>query len=139
MTTEDLPGGIGSRREARERAVELAYAADLRGLTANEVLDTQITTVDHFIVQMLTWAERHRDRAEEIVGDLATGWSVARMPTMDVVIMRLAIGELIESDTPSGVVLNEAVALAKRYSTADSGRFINGILSAAARQIRNGS
>ena len=62
----------------------------------------------------------------------ATDWRVERMPAVDRAILRLAIYELRYTDTPVGVVLSEAVALANEYSTAQSGKFINGVLAAIA-------
>jgi N utilization substance protein B len=59
------------------------------------------------------------------------------MPVIDRTVMRIATFELLERpDVPSAVVLNEAVELAKRFSTDDSGRFVNGVLSAIARDVR---
>jgi N utilization substance protein B len=59
------------------------------------------------------------------------------MPVIDVAIMRMALFELFErADVPTAVVLNEAVDLAKRFSTDDSGRFVNGVLAAIASEVR---
>ena len=67
----------------------------------------------------------------------AKGWTLERMPVLDLNVMRLAVFELLErSDVPTAVVLNEAVELAKRFSTDDSGRFVNGVLAAVAADVR---
>ena len=139
MSEEAIPGGIGSRRAARERAVELAYESEVRAITAQEVLDTQLTHVDPFVVDLLKSAEVHRDRADELITQFAKGWSLSRIATMDKVVMRLAISELIDDDVPVGVVLNEAVAMAGRYSTLESSRFVNGVLSAVATELKASS
>jgi N utilization substance protein B len=58
------------------------------------------------------------------------------MAVLDLVVMRLAVAELLADTTPTGVVLSEAVELAGRYSTDDSGKFVNGILAAIASEVR---
>jgi N utilization substance protein B len=136
VTDEAIPGGIGSRRAARERAVELAYEAEVRSISAQAILDSQLTHVDPFVVDLLNGAEKDRARSDELITNRAQGWTLSRIATMDKVVMRLAISELISSDIPVGVILNEAVALAGRYSTAESSRFVNGVLSAVATDVR---
>jgi N utilization substance protein B len=134
--SKDKIGGIGSRREARERAVELAYEAEVRGMSAQEIVESQLVAVDDFVVQMLTLAEANRAQADALIEERSEGWSLSRIATMDKVVMRLAIGELLSTDLSIGVVLNEAVSLVGRYSTAESGRFVNGVLNAIAEQVR---
>ena len=68
----------------------------------------------------------------------ATDWRVARMPAVDRAVLRLGVYELRYTDTPVAVVLSQAVELAKRYSTAKSGRFVNGVLAKIAEQPRTG-
>lgn len=75
---------------------------------------------------------------DRLLDAAASGWRVERMPVVDRQVLRLAVGELLEHpEVPVAVVLDEAVELAKSYSTADSGRFVNGVLSSLARQLRN--
>ncbi|HET9070860.1 MAG TPA: transcription antitermination protein NusB, partial [Acidimicrobiales bacterium] len=65
-------------------------------------------------------------------------WSVDRMPAVDRSLLRLATFELLgRPDTPTGVVISEAVDLAKEYSTEESGRFVNGVLAAVAAEVRS--
>jgi N utilization substance protein B len=67
----------------------------------------------------------------------AKGWAIDRMPALDRAILRLAIFELTSRhDVPIAVVIDEAVELAKRFSTDDSGRFVNGVLAAVAKTAR---
>lgn len=134
--SEDSPGSAG-RREARERAIELAYEAELRQLSVEELLETLVFRPTPFVVELLRAAEDERERAEKLIADRATGWSIERMPAIDRLVMRLAVAELLTMDTPKGVVLSEAVDLASRYSTDDSGRFVNGVLAAIARDLRD--
>ncbi len=132
----DLPGRSAGRREARERALELAYEANQRQITATELLATLPVAPAPFAVELLTAAETNRERAEELIAGRATGWSIDRMPVMDRLVMRMAVAEMLALPTPTGVVLSEAVELAKRYSTDESGRFVNGVLAAIARDVR---
>ncbi len=123
-----------SRREARERAVELAYEAELRQQSVAQVVAGLPIGPDAFTMRLLEAAEEHRARADELIGARST-WRLERMPALDLLIMRLAVAELVALDTPTGVVLAEAVELASRYSTDESGRFVNGVLAAVARDL----
>jgi N utilization substance protein B len=132
-------GGAGSRREARERAVELAYEADVRQVSVDQLLGLLPVEPDRFVVELLQAAETERDEAERLIAARATGWTVERMPSVDRLIMRLAVAELLTTDTPTGVVLSEAVSLAGRYSTDESSRYVNGVLAAVARDLHRPS
>lgn len=136
MSPVDLSARSPGRREARERAIELAYEANQRQLSVDELLKTLPLAPVPFAVELLRAAEAHREEADRLIAERATGWSIDRMPVMDRLVMRLAVAELLSMDTPTGVVLNEAVELASRYSTDESGRFVNGVLAAIARQVR---
>jgi N utilization substance protein B len=125
-----------SRREARERAVELAYEADLRNWSVDQLLESLAITPDGFVVELLRRAEQYRDEAERLIDAKSTGWPIARMPVLDRLVMTMATAELLHADTPTGVVLSEAVELAGRYSTDESSRFVNGVLAAIAREVR---
>lgn len=124
-----------SRRESRERAIELGYEAAVRDRSIDEVVDGLVIAPDPFTVALLRGAEAHRERADELIGTASTRWSLSRMAVLDLVIMRQAVAELLEGETPVGVVLSQAVELAGRYSTEESSRFVNGILSAVASRL----
>ena len=124
-----------SRRESRERTVELAYEAAVRGLSVDEMLATLVLPAPPFTVELLRRSERHQPESDRLIEQRAAGWSLARMPILDLVIMRLAVAELIDGETPTGVVLSEAVELAGRYSTDESSRFVNGVLAAVAADL----
>ena len=81
--------------------------------------------------------EEHRERLDEVIAAHAKGWTIARMPLIDLTVMRIAGYELLgRPDVPVAVVIDEAVELAKRFSTDDSGRFVNGVLSAMVSTLR---
>ena len=138
MTADGAGEHVRSRRESRERAVELAYEAELRGWTVDQVVDAQTIAPDPFVVELLRNAEDRRAEATGLIEAKSKRWAVSRMPVLDVVVMRIAIAELLAATTPTGVVLSEAVELAGRYSTDESSRFVNGILAAVAADVRPG-
>ncbi len=126
-----------SRRESRERAVELAYEAAVRDWSVSEIVDSLTIAPEPFVVTLLSQSEEHRERADELIEAKAKGWSISRMAVLDLVVMRMAVAELLADTTPTGVVLSEAVELAGRYSTEESSRFVNGVLAAIASEIRS--
>jgi transcription antitermination factor NusB len=77
------------------------------------------------------------DRLDEMIEKVSEHWSVSRMPLIDRNVLRIALFELLEdSETPTGVIVSEAVRLARTYSTERSGTFVNGVLATLARTIR---
>ena len=80
-----------------------------------------------------TWGMR--DALDQAITEAATGWRIERMPVVDRNIIRLALYELRSGDMPVGVVVSEAVNLAKRFSTERSGAFVNGVLSKLVEEV----
>ena len=117
--------------------MELAYEAEVRGWSVDDLTASQTIPLDPFVVTLLTQAQEHRAAADELIEAKADRWSISRMAVLDLVVMRLAIAELLAASTPTGVVLSEAVELAGRYSTDGSGKFVNGILAAIAAETRS--
>lgn len=129
--------GTQGRRIARERALELGYELELRGGTFDELLAGLPVPPDPFAVMLVRGVEAHRSELDELLGRFSERWAVHRMPVVDRAILRLGCYELAhESETPTGVVINEAVELANQYSTEKSGRFVNGMLSRIATEVR---
>ena len=127
----------GTRREARERALELLYEAEAKGLAPADVLLDLAVTPDAFAVALVTGVGERLAEIDEHLERLAKDWTVDRMPWVDRSILRLGAFELVaRPDVPTGAVLSEAVELAKRFSTEEAGRFVNGLLSNLARQVR---
>ena len=77
-----------------------------------------------------------RERLDGEISKVSKNWGIDRMGSIDRIVLRMATYELLESDTPSKVILNEAVELAKKYGGEGSGPFVNGILDAVLRQTR---
>ncbi len=126
-----------TRHEARERALHLLYEAEARDLLPAGALDDQILAPDPFTTRLVAGVGAHIDVIDQMISDRAQGWALERMPAMDRAILRLATFELqFDADTPTAVIIDEAVELAKEYSTEDSGRFVNGVLAAIAAIVR---
>jgi N utilization substance protein B len=125
------------RHQARERALSLLYEAELKGVSPSEVLAELPVAPDAFAAHLTLAAEQTRARAEALISGASIDWPLERMAVVDRIVLRLAIAELLDSDGPPvAVVIDEAVDLAKTYSTDGSGAFVNGILSTVATQIR---
>lgn len=125
------------RSDARERALNLMYEAHSKSIAIDDVIDAQVVAPDELTDLLVRGTARTLERADALIADKAKGWTLQRMPVLDLAVMRLATFELLErDDVPTAVVLAEAVALAKRYSTDDSGRFVNGVLAAIAAEVR---
>ena len=125
------------RSDSRERALNLLYEAQSKGLPVAQVIEAQAVRPDDLAEQLARGCDSCAGRADELIAAKARGWSLDRMPVIDLTVMRMATFELLErSEVPTAVVLDEAVELAKRYSTDDSGRFVNGVLAAIASEVR---
>jgi len=130
-------GGLGNRREARERALELLYEADAKGCSPAEVLAHLVIDPDPFAIDIVTGVGSYLAEGDELLRRFSKGWALERMPVVDRTLLRMAVYELGHRlDVPTGAVISEAVELAKRYSTDDSGRFVNGMLASIADELR---
>ncbi len=130
--------GDDERTDARERALILLYEAESKGITPGEVLAAQISPADELTTLLIVGVEANQAELDQQIAAHAKGWTLQRMPTIDRNVLRIAAFELLaRSDVPVAVVLDEAVELAKRFSTDDSGRFVNGVLSALVPVLRH--
>ena len=132
---------MSARTKARKRAVDAIFAADLRKVSPEELLElTRVQVADRqnqdeifgYAKEIVLGIIETHDEVDELLETYAEGWTIDRMPNVDRAILRVGIWEILHSDTPSAVVVNEAVELAKEYSTEESGGFINGLLSRVA-------
>jgi N utilization substance protein B len=112
-------------------ALEALYAADARG----EVPDP--TELPARPARLVAGIGANIETLDDQIAGAADGWRIERMPAVDRNILRLALYELRYTDTPVGVVISEAVELAKTYSTERSGSFVNGILGALVTEREN--
>ena len=132
MSPEDAP-----RHQQRERALSLLYEAELKGEAPSEVVAALPVAPDAFVRTLLLQAEATREEADRRIAAASSSWPLERMAVIDRIVLRLAVAELLDPDgPPTAVVIDEAVELAKAYSTDESGGFVNGILSAIATDLR---
>lgn len=126
------------RSDARERALYLLYEAQSKGITPVEAIELQVIEPDELTQLIVRGVAEHVERLDDAIDRRATGWTLSRMPVIDLNVLRIGAFELAERpDVPTAVVLDEAVELAKQFSTDDSGRFVNGVLAALVGELRD--
>ena len=127
-----------TRRDARERALSLCYELDVRGSSLDDLLAGLPAPPDAYAVELVRGVEDNREEVDALIRKYADRWSLERMPVIDRNLLRMAVFELAHRpDVPVAVAISEAVELAKRYSTDDSGRFVNGMLGRIAEVVRD--
>lgn len=129
---------MGARSKARKRALDLLYAADLRGESATDTLDRAVeegaAPTNDYTVTLVRGVVEHQARIDELLTTYAEGWSLDRMPAVDRNVLRIGLWELLwADDVPDAVAVTEAMALVRDLSTDDSPPFVNGILGAIQR------
>jgi N utilization substance protein B len=116
------------------------YEAVAKGRSARSILDDQLVEPDPFAVDVATGVEDHQGDIDELIRRFARGWTLERMPVIDRLLLRMGSYELMQRpDVPTAAVISEAVELAKRFSTDDSSRFVNGVLARIADEVREGT
>ena len=118
------------------RAIEQGSLSDIFVEVGMREVDTPHADLEDRTGRLVAGVWEHRQDLDRRIESVAEHWSVRRMATVDRAILRLALYELMYEQTPTAVVLDEAVELAKRYSTRGSGAFVNGILAALAGRVR---
>jgi N utilization substance protein B len=125
---------MGARSKARKRAVDLLFEAQLRGvdpvtLLADRVGSPDVPPVNDYTVTLVEGVQEQLSRIDELLAEHSEGWTLNRMPAVDLAVLRLGLYELLwATDVPDPVAIDEAVQLAKMLSTDDSPRFVNGLL-----------
>ncbi|MER7396561.1 transcription antitermination factor NusB [Streptomyces sp. NPDC000151] len=129
---------MAARNKARKRAFQILFEADQRGADVQTVLadwmrhartDTRQPPVNEYTLELVEGYADHVERIDELISTYAVDWTLDRMPVVDRNILRLGAYELIWVDaTPDAVAIDEAVQLAKEFSTDDSPSFVNGML-----------
>lgn len=125
-----------SRRLDRELALQALYSAEIGHRETGEVLDETFARkrdADHAFIKDLVYGTiENAEQSDQLIAPLLEGWTLDRLPTIDRLVLRMGVFELCHRPlVPKPVVINEAVELAKKFSTEDSGRFVNGVLSKA--------
>ncbi len=126
---------MSTRRRAREIVLQLLYEADINDHrdsdSARKFIRSRLQgrkALTEFADALLRGTLDHRDEIDRQLSTLATHWTLPRMPVTDRNVLRLGAYEILFSDTPGRVAVNEAIVLAKRYGDKNSPRFVNGVL-----------
>jgi N utilization substance protein B len=120
--------------EARDQVLQRLYEAEQRGVS-----NPDLTGVPPRVVRLITGVLEHKGDLDRSIEEASEHWSLDRMPPVDRTILRIGLFELrFEPGTPAAVIVSEAVALAKTYSTERSGSFVNGVLGHLAETERSG-
>ena len=133
---------MGSRRKARECVLQMLYQFDVGGNSADDVMQTYWSSneggddVRSFSSEILCGIAREIESLDKHIAENSTNWKITRMAAVDKNILRLAVYELFfREDIPVKVTINEAVEIAKKFGTKDSGAFVNGVLDNIAKGL----
>ena len=138
---------MGKRRKAREIALQFLYQLDLNGdddpapaaaeFWARHAVDSEARA---FAEALVRGAKANQPKIDETIAQFTEHWDLDRMAVVDRNLLRLAVYELLwQSDVPAKVAINEAIEIAKKFGTQESGRFINGILDRIHKELRPAS
>ena len=135
-----------SRRIARELALRALYAHELSGNPIDDIVADMVDSskedsrVKEFAGVLFVKAAHNKKKLDEYIVTRTKNWDFERIAIIDKLIMRLAICEFLHfEDIPPKVSIDEAIEIAKKYSTENSGQFINGILDGVLQDIKNAS
>jgi transcription antitermination protein NusB len=135
---------MGSRRKARECALQMLFAADVAEMPADDVVRSYWAelgesdlddTAREFATRLASRTLSNLELLDERIRSRAEHWRIARMAVVDRNILRLAVYEFLYEPTPRTVAINEALEIARRFSTYEATQFINGILDAIKRDL----
>jgi transcription antitermination protein NusB len=132
-----------SRRRSRQRALQILFLWDARRQPAEEAINAYYDTLyseehperDPFVTGLVSGTVEHVEELDQRISRHAEHWRMERMPAVDRSILRLAVYEMAHAGTPAAVAIDEALELARKYSTDESVQFVNGVLDAVHREI----
>jgi N utilization substance protein B len=135
---------MGKRRKSRELALQLLYQLDLQDASSAEPYLDEFWTrhpvdgeVRGFVESLVRGTKLHQQKIDEVIGQFAENWDLDRMAVVDRNILREGVFELMwMMEIPPKVAINEALEVAKKFSTRESSRFINGLLDRVHKELR---
>jgi N utilization substance protein B len=141
---------MASRRRSRQRALQILYQWDMRKQSIDDSIEAFYHTLyseetpvcpprDDFLDQLVRGTVEKIEEIDPVITSHAEHWRLERMPSVDRNILRLAIYEMNHTGTPPAVVIDEALELARRFSTEESVLFVNGVLDAVHREKASGA
>lgn len=133
---------MGHRRTARECALQMLYEFDVGKHSAEEIVESFWEIDDHpkkvreFANDLFEGSVARLKEIDSLIQKHARHWRLKRMAVVDRNILRLAVYEFLsDANTPGTVIINEALEIAKKYSTVDSAQFVNGILDSVKNEL----
>ncbi len=137
---------MASRRRSRQRALQILFQWDFRRQPADDLINAYYDTLyeeehperDPFVAELVRGAVEYAAEVDERIVRHAEHWRMERMPAVDRNILRLAVYEMTRGGTPAAVAIDEALELARRFSSEESVQFINGVLDAIHRELGQG-
>ncbi len=137
---------MGNRRKARELTVQFLYGFDLNEGDLSQALENfwnilpAKEDIQEFATKLIQGIIEHRDEIDKLIEQYTINWKLDRIAIIDKNVLRMAIYEIVHrDDIPPIVSINEAVDIAKKFSTAESGKFVNGVLDKLRQIIYNTS
>ncbi|MBQ3358408.1 MULTISPECIES: transcription antitermination factor NusB [Microbacterium] len=134
---------MSARTKARKRALDILFSADVRGDDVAIALAAEAKRAASEPAREASWLYAreivdgiidHRDEIDEQITTHSREWKIERMPAVDRALLRIAVWEILHNDeVPTAVAIDEAVELAKEFSTDDSGAFVHGVLGRVSR------
>jgi len=132
---------MGVRRDAREAAVQYLYQREMQGDQSDQALEEFYEmrglspSGKRFCNELLEGWMQNREEIDEVIAKNARNFEFNRLSAVDRNVLRIACHEILfRSDIPAPVAINEAIEIAKKYSTEDSGKFVNGVLDNIRKQ-----
>lgn len=131
---------MSRRSRAREVALQILFEDDVNPRETAEALRSFVASrlgspeLEEFCLSLILGVRRNQSEIDATLSQIAENWSVARMASTDRNLLRIAAFEILYTETPFRVAINEAVELAKRFGTAQSPQFVNGILDKLPRK-----
>jgi N utilization substance protein B len=137
---------MASRRRSRQRALQILFQWDFRRQPPDDAINAYYDTLyseehperDPFVAELVRGTVQYAAEVDERIAKHAEHWRMERMPAVDRNILRLAVYEMTRGGTPAAVAIDEALELARRFSSEESVQFINGVLDAVHRELEQG-
>jgi N utilization substance protein B len=143
---------MGARRKARECALQMLFQYDIARPRVDELIKTYweemcetgvteiASEVTEFATNLVTGTIAHLEEIDDRISNRAANWRISRMAVVDRNLLRMAVYEFFyEPGTPKTVIINEALEIARRFSTYEATQFINGILDGIKRDLEQGN
>jgi transcription antitermination protein NusB len=134
---------MSRRRKAREIALQTLYAQEVSGTDWKTAFDDNVERrkpseeVVEYAERLVTNVMEEKANLDSLIRERLENWALERVSVVDRTILRIALSELLHCpEVPANVIMDEAIEIAQKFSSADAGRFVNGVLDRLAREVR---